>query len=153
MQTFDELENYNNRVKYHNKKIQKELNKKELERKEKLKLIDAEFEKTFPILKRDRNGKPCRTTLQNKYIKYKLRAESKKQSFTISYNEFETIISNSNCIYCGNKASTIDRLNSNIGYEIDNCAPSCLFCNLAKNKYSKDEFLNWIEKVYKYNFT
>lgn len=32
----------------------------------------------------------------------------------------------------------------------DNCVTSCFTCNRAKDIVSEEEFLNWIQKIYKY---
>lgn len=36
------------------------------------------------------------------------------------------------CFYCGDIATTIDRINSNIGHTLDNCVGCCMGCNYAK---------------------
>lgn len=41
----------------------------------------------------------------------------------------------------------IDRINDNIGYEINNCVPCCHPCNLAKNTHTYDSFLEWIKRM------
>jgi hypothetical protein len=69
------------------------------------------------------------------------------------------------CFYCGvqpretktkNLADTyswngIDRVDNNIGYIIDNCVPCCFTCNMAKTTMSKDDFINWITRVYNHS--
>lgn len=45
----------------------------------------------------------------------------------------------------------IDRVDSNKGYNIDNCVTACSDCNLGKHVKSVDEFMDWIKKVYIYN--
>ena len=44
----------------------------------------------------------------------------------------------------------IDRIDSNIGYEPDNCVTCCVICNRMKNKYSKNAFLLHVSKITKY---
>ena len=46
----------------------------------------------------------------------------------------------------------LDRLDSNKFYTKENVTPCCKYCNTAKNTMTKQEFLNWIKKVYEYNF-
>lgn len=90
----------------------------------------------------------------------------KKGGFLISEKEFEKFIF-SNCEYCGCEPITklhshnkkdyifyngIDRVDNDIGYELENCVTCCVFCNKAKLSRSKEDFLNWIKKVYKKNF-
>ena len=45
------------------------------------------------------------------------------------------------CIYCGIEIETIgiDRINSSVGYKLDNCVPCCTRCNLVKLDYSMEE--------------
>ena len=45
----------------------------------------------------------------------------------------------------------IDRLDSNLGYTVDNCVPCCKYCNTAKNTMSVDDFLAWVGRVYTFN--
>lgn len=60
----------------------------------------------------------------------------------------------SNCFYCDkpanwpDKRNGIDRVNNNIGYEINNCVPCCFECNAAKNNLTMDEFKDWIIRLY-----
>lgn len=44
----------------------------------------------------------------------------------------------------------IDRIDSYIGYTINNIVPCCFQCNGAKNFYSISEFKNWITRVYSF---
>jgi len=50
------------------------------------------------------------------------------------------------------KVNGVDRINSNIGYEINNVVSCCSKCNYAKHMMNKKEFLNWVEKIYLFNF-
>ena len=50
------------------------------------------------------------------------------------------------------KINGIDRINSNIGYTIENSITCCKYCNTAKNTMSVTDFKNWIKRVYEYNF-
>lgn len=45
----------------------------------------------------------------------------------------------------------IDRINSTLPYVLDNCVPCCKDCNLGKHIKSKEEFLEWVRRVWKYN--
>lgn len=71
-----------------------------------------------------------------------------------------------NCHYCGieplqiskSQSNTgnyiyngIDRIDNNLGYIIENCVSCCGRCNKIKDKMTSKEFLNHIEKIYKYN--
>jgi len=47
------------------------------------------------------------------------------------------------CKYCGREVSDarLDRIDSSIGYVIDNVVQCCSMCNISKNVYSVDEFI------------
>ena len=98
---------------------------------------------------------------------------SKKMGITsdISFDDFKKI-SIQNCCYCGlnnsnfatdrnNKGKVsdkfikyngIDRVDSLKGYTKDNSVACCKYCNCAKNIMSKTEFMEFIKRLYKYNF-
>lgn len=48
-------------------------------------------------------------------------------------------------------ANGIDRVDSSCPYVIDNCVPSCTDCNLGKHVKTKEEFLEWVGRVWKHN--
>lgn len=50
------------------------------------------------------------------------------------------------------KCNGIDRIDSAVGYTSENTVSCCKYCNTAKNTMSKDEFYEWIKRVYEYNF-
>lgn len=61
------------------------------------------------------------------------------------------------CHYCGEphsnttkgwKHNGVDRVNSDLPYEIDNVVPCCKWCNTAKLSGSTEDFLNQITRVY-----
>jgi len=41
----------------------------------------------------------------------------------------------------------IDRIDSSVGYTIENCVPCCSMCNLMKLDYSPEQFLNQVKKI------
>jgi hypothetical protein len=45
------------------------------------------------------------------------------------------------CFYCGNLATTIDRLDSNLGHTPDNCVGCCRPCNISKGNSDPDTFI------------
>ena len=49
------------------------------------------------------------------------------------------------------KINGIDRLDSSKGYTKDNVVPCCKYCNNAKAEMTKNQFLEWIKKVYEFN--
>ena len=46
----------------------------------------------------------------------------------------------------------LDRIDSNIGYTSENTVTCCKYCNVAKSTMSIDDFMDWIKRVYEYNF-
>jgi len=97
------------------------------------------------------------------YDTYKRRSLQKGFPFNLSKEEFREITSR-NCFYCGvepkQKAGPtkkgygyyvyngIDRIDSTKGYEKDNIVTCCGQCNISKNNYSYDEFLEWVGRIY-----
>lgn len=102
------------------------------------------------------------------YVQYKSRASNKKREFSISKDDF-AMLTKQNCFYCGEEPKLsynpttlahkepyiyngLDRIDSSKGYSIENVVPCCKHCNVAKNSMTTDEFMDWIEKVYKHSF-
>lgn len=86
---------------------------------------------------------------------YKRRCKKLNREFNLNIDEFEHFITQP-CHYCGLKPkdhNTIDRIDSRKGYVDGNCVPSCLRCNIAKSTYGYSDFLEWIKKVYDYNYS
>ena len=104
---------------------------------------------------------------QNKlYGTYKGGAKKRGLCFELSFDFFLNI-TQQNCFYCGiepylvkssfpsNGSYTyngIDRVDSSLGYIIGNVVPCCEKCNRAKMAMSREEFLDWIKRVYEYSF-
>jgi hypothetical protein len=83
-------------------------------------------------------------------------------SFELSKDKFKTL-TQTNCFYCGDSPSAIiksykdnyiyngvDRINSLLGYTLQNVVSCCTFCNRAKMKYSYSEFIQQIQNIYDY---
>ena len=86
------------------------------------------------------------------YSNYKSKCNKKKWKFDLSFNEFKDLVLKE-CWYCGLKPnnhrklkigpksysrenlSGIDRIDSTIGYIVNNCRPCCEGCNLAKRNF------------------
>ena len=54
------------------------------------------------------------------------------------------------CRYCGQPAGGIDRVNSSVGYTVENSAPCCSTCNVAKSNMSALDFRAWVERVHSF---
>ena len=86
------------------------------------------------------------------FRRYRYRAKKAGYAIDITLNDFENITSLP-CKYCGeNKRQRgIDRVDNKIGYLKINCVSCCGICNMMKMKLSREEFLNHINKIYKWN--
>lgn len=73
--------------------------------------------------------------------KYKKRCNAKQLAYTLTKDEFITLV-DSNCIYCGKKGKTIDRIDSKLGYTTENTQSCCYHCNMMKYTFSHEEFIN-----------
>lgn len=95
------------------------------------------------------------------YSDYKLHGKD----FDLTFQEFNDMII-SNCNYCGSAPNHlrfsknrklskllngIDRLDSDKGYNIENCVPCCTTCNYMKNTLSVSTFLEHIKKIKEHN--
>ena len=100
---------------------------------------------------------------------YKKHAKERNLIFDLDYDYFKSL-TQQDCTYCGIKPvqiyqlkdpktgeirsgipikyNGIDRIDSNIGYHIDNVVPCCKTCNRAKSNLGLDEFKIWINNLY-----
>ena len=94
-----------------------------------------------------------RHSLSARYKKYQIGADERNLSFSISLEEFDNITKQP-CFYCGdlpedqfgNHFTGVDRIDSSIGYEIENVVPCCAECNRMKLNY---DLLDWTQKLLK----
>ncbi|MEK7064175.1 MAG: hypothetical protein AAB973_01010 [Patescibacteria group bacterium] len=97
------------------------------------------------------------------FLSYQHGAKSRNLSWELS-KEIFIELTQKICFYCGNLPNNvskrksgdfiyngIDRIDNTLGYLINNVVPCCKICNRAKLEMSKDEFLSFIERVYKYH--
>jgi hypothetical protein len=94
---------------------------------------------------------------------YRTGAKIRGLSFSLSNDEMKLFFSQ-NCFYCNafprnavikkDKFKSykltyngIDRINSNLGYSIDNCVPCCSQCNWSKSNLSLSDFNEWIGRL------
>lgn len=97
---------------------------------------------------------------------YKANAKKRNYIWDLTKEQFK-ILTQNNCYYCDAKPSNImngkfcngefiyngiDRINNNEHYTLKNSVSCCKICNNAKSILTKEEFLNWIKRVYNYNF-
>lgn len=122
-----------------------------------------ETRKNFGNLVSERNKIEYQLAAKHElYSSYKYRAGQKNWEFNLTLAEF-IIITSMNCHYCGveplqevksNKTfngnyqhNGIDRIDSSLGYSIENCVPCCEICNKAKRDLSYNDFINWINRL------
>lgn len=96
------------------------------------------------------------------YGRYRHNASIKGYSFNLSKDEFKPI-TKMDCHYCGasptgsmvrSKSTNgsyihngVDRIDNQLGYELNNVVPCCKLCNYAKRDRNYHEFINWIKKA------
>lgn len=117
---------------------------------------------------RKSNGEPSFKYLLSTY---KRNARNREIEFQLTYEQVK-MLTKQHCYFCGigplrpvkyhtTKRNEnypnhylhngIDRLDNNKGYIVENCVACCRTCNVAKASQTFEEFLSWIERVYKYN--
>lgn len=105
------------------------------------------------------------------YLNYKKDAARRGLPFELTEYDVRELIT-APCRYCGQQPmqvaypsrnaptpdgdillrNGIDRIESAIGYVRSNVVACCKHCNRAKSDMPSDEFLQWIARVYHYNF-
>lgn len=96
------------------------------------------------------------------YRNYKRSALKRNIKFKLTKKQFKNML-HKNCKYCGAKnANTIyrggrkycyngvDRVDSLLDYNKNNCVSCCAKCNYAKKKMTTKEFLYQVRKIYKF---
>jgi hypothetical protein len=104
------------------------------------------------------------STFNNVIINYKNRARKKGRKYLLTDEEAKEKMSQP-CVYCGlppsniNKSkynngdfvySSLDRIDSDGDYTVDNVNPCCEQCNDAKAKYTLEEYFTWVKLAYEY---
>ena len=98
---------------------------------------------------------PGQSKINKVFRGYRNNARLHGRIFEIQKDVFCEMI-NKNCFYCGVEPlprNGLDRKDNNSGYTMDNVVTCCETCNRAKLQMSENEFLNWIERVYKYSIS
>lgn len=98
-------------------------------------------------------------------LQYKRHARDRNIEWNLTFDEVKKIIQEP-CFYCGAEKSNhavtknckegydyngIDRVDSSKGYYIDNVVPCCKTCNYAKRDMSKEDFINWANRISEYS--
>jgi hypothetical protein len=76
------------------------------------------------------------------------RHTAKKRGFhnELSYEQWAKLMF-SDCVYCGDPATGVDRIVSALGYTLTNSAPACERCNKMKMAHAPQDWYRHIEKV------
>ena len=87
-------------------------------------------------------------TVKGKYTIYKRSAKIREKDFHLTVDEFATFWQKP-CHYCGSSIDTIglDRIDNDIGYQLDNIVSCCYICNIAKSDLSQEEYINHCKRV------
>lgn len=128
----DHIENY---LESNKEKIKEKSKQYRADNKDKIKNLWNQWYKEHP----ERSPKRRFTESKNKAIK------KRKLLWTLTLEEYTKLISEP-CYYCNNKLGDpvkrscgLDRLDSNIGYEITNVVSCCMICNTIKNEHLTPE--------------
>lgn len=82
------------------------------------------------------------------YSGYKYRAKQRNLPFELTYNDYNSLLDNSICYLCGYSSNLgLDRLNSDLGYNIQNVKPCCTVCNRLKSNFPLEHFLNHLKLI------
>jgi hypothetical protein len=94
---------------------------------------------------------------------YRRSARIRQIDFSLNKDEFRVLVV-CNCYYCNRPPQSkyqnkrfaddyfiyngIDRIDSAMGYSVENCVTCCADCNYAKGSLSQENFLDLIRKIY-----
>lgn len=86
-----------------------------------------------------------------RYSKYKASAKNRGIPFNLTLEEFLTFWQGA-CSYCGDTIATIgiDRVDSSIGYTLENCVPCCTMCNYIKLDHDLEDLNTHLLKMLKH---
>lgn len=90
-----------------------------------------------------------RKTPRGRFYRTKERAKARGYVFSLSLEEYLAFV-NEPCHYCGQQSSGVDRVDNTIGYEPHNCVSCCRMCNVMKNKFEVQEFLDHAQAIAAY---
>jgi len=100
-------------------------------------------------------------TVSEVWRRYKRQAAERGFEFNLSKEQVEQIIFR-NCSYClcppmnrhepaAKPYNGIDRVDSSLGYEMENVTPCCAQCNRAKSNYALADFFKWVDAVHSHS--
>lgn len=86
-----------------------------------------------------------------------LKATAKSKGLLLSITKFDFVeLTKKRCFYCGGRSSDrgyvgLDRVNSLLGYVLENVVPCCRRCNTMKNDMSISEWFDRMERIMKFS--
>lgn len=105
--------------------------------------------------------KPCETIrkrearelrlIDYRYKEYQRDAERRNREWSLTRDQYEELVT-SPCAYCGDdtQLNGIDRVNSDLGYTVENTTPCCAICNKMKLNQTVEEFLEQCRRIITY---
>lgn len=79
-----------------------------------------------------------------RYASVKGNATQRGFEFSITREEYVTLVTEAGCYYCGGdlpaRGGGLDRLDNAMGYTLDNVVPCCFRCNVDRGTLTADEF-------------
>lgn len=106
--------------------------------------------KSCGCLRKDkRTSRVFKNSIHNTFIGYRSRANRKGIEFGISEDYLSKMLL-SDCFYCqsSNYKMSIDRMNSQKGYTVENSVPCCVVCNYGKGALSHTEYLDHLDRIH-----
>ena len=125
--------------------------------------------KQFDVISENRKKAKGHSGANNAYSQYRAGARRRKIEFAVTFDQFKEIVTK-DCFYCGSVPSRVvicgnspnaaakkhsafvcnglDRIDSSLGYTLDNILPCCSTCNYAKQDLKQDYFMQWIARAY-----
>jgi len=121
-----------------------------LQYKQDLKIENAkkrEYKRTHPYVKHilTEEEKYLRR-LKNIYKSYINSAKYRNLKFELTQEQFCSLL-NKPCFYCNDIAFGVDRIDSFIGYQLDNVVSCCGICNHMKMQHSQKFFITHCKKI------
>lgn len=115
--------------------------------------VNAEYQKQYRVKNKDRLDE-YKKSPHVRYKSYQNNARNKNRNFDLSEDDFVEM-TRQPCIYCGEYSDTyngelfngIDRINSNLGYSIDNCVPCCATCNRMKMDLDVNDWVGKMKQI------
>lgn len=113
-------------------------------------LCELPFEKKQPNRKYCTDACRLSNLLKLRYLSWIKSKRTTKIGNSLSFEEWKSLKESRICVYCGEKADSLDRVNSRMSYSLENVVPACLDCNLMKGGRTLEQFRNKLKKIHDY---